>query len=169
VLIAVLPRRLLPLIALTCALVLLPACGGGGDDDEDEPATQPAPASSSPETGGESLAMADARAALQDLLDAIADEDAGQACDGLTDEAKAQLAAVAGGEASADACENAVDAAFDSDGSAILALLPTAEIGEIVQDGEEATAAVTIAGRTADVRLVETDGKWLVAGLPGGS
>jgi hypothetical protein len=163
-------RRLLPLALLACALLLLPACGGGGGDDEDDGATsEPAPASSNPETGDESLAMADARAALQDLLDAMADEDAGGACDQLTDAAKAQLATIAGGENSADACEDAVQAAFDSDASAILTLLPTAEIGEIVEDGDEATAAVTIAGRTAEVRLVEKDGKWLVEGLPGGS
>jgi hypothetical protein len=168
VLVSVSRRCLLPLALAACAVLLLTACGGGSDDDGDD-SSEPAPASSNPETGDESLAMADARATLQRLLDAVADEDAGKACDQLTDEAKAQLAAIAGGAASADGCEDALDAAFDNDGSAALALLPTAEIGEILQDGEEATAAVTIAGQTAEVRLVEQDGGWLVAGLPGGA
>ena len=163
-------RRLLPLALLACALLLLPACGGGGDDEDDGPTSEPAPASSNPETGDESLAMADARAALQDLLDALADEDAGKACDQLTDAAKAQLSTIAGG-----ASERATPARTPSTPRST----PTARrswrccrrprSARSCRTATQATAAVTIAGRTADVRLVEKDGKWLVEGLPSGS
>ena len=61
-----------------------------------------------------------------------------------------------------------MQAALD-DNSPLLSVLAGAEIGEIVlADDEHATAAITVLGRTANVRLEKQDDVWHLAGLPDG-
>ena len=165
-------RRRLTLLAcaLAALLLLLPACGGGGDDDDDEAATsQPEAASENPDTGAESLDAADARGVLQDVIDAADDADGGKLCDNLTDSAQEILVgALQAQGVDGEDCETAVQAALDAN-SPLLSVLADAEIGEItLADDEHATAAVTLLGRTADVRLEKQDDVWHVAGLPDG-
>jgi hypothetical protein len=163
-------RRALTLVAcLLATLLLVTACGGGGDDDDDAATSQPKPASEHPETGAESLDAADARGALQSVIDAASDKDGGKLCDGLTDDAQEILVSALqaqGGDAKD--CETAVQAALD-DKAPLLSVLAGAEIGEVVlADDDHGTAAVTILGRTANVRLEKQDDVWHVAGLPDG-
>lgn len=162
-------RRLVLLACALAALLLLTACGGGGDDDDDPATSQPKPASEHPETGAESLDAADARTALQGVIDAANDRDGGKLCDGLTDDGQEILVGALqaqGGDS--DDCKTAVQAALDAK-APLLAVLAGAEIGEIVlADDDHATAAVTILGRTANVRLEKQDDVWHVAGLPDG-
>ena len=164
-------RRLILLACALAAVLALTACGGGGDGDDPDDAAgtnQPEPASVA-ETGAESLDAADARGALQDVIDAAKDGDGGKLCDGLTEGAQDILvSALQAQGGSADDCESAVQAALD-DNSALLTTLAGGEIGEIVvADDQHATAAVTLLGRTADVRLEKQDDVWHVAGLPDG-
>lgn len=165
-----LARRRLTLLACALAAVLaLTACGGDGDDDDASATSQPQPASEHPETGAESLDASDARAAVQNVIDAAGDADGEKLCDGLTDDAQDILvAALQAQGGSADDCETAVQGALDGN-SPVLTALASAEIGEIaVADDQHATAAVTLLGRTADIRLEKQDDVWHLAGLPDG-
>ena len=150
------------------ALLLVTACGGGGGDDDDAATSQPQPASEHPETGAESLDAADARGALQDVIDAAGDADGGKLCDGLTDDAQDILvSALQAQGGTADDCESAVQAALD-DNSPLLSVLAGAEIGEIVlADDEHATAAITVLGRTAE-RAAGEAGRRLAPRRPAG-
>ena len=103
------------------------------------------------------------------MIDAAGDADGGKLCDGLTDDAQDILvSALQAQGGSATDCESAVQAALD-DNSPLLSVLAGAEIGEIVlADDEHATAAITVLGRTANVRLEKQDDVWHLAGLPDG-
>ena len=119
------------LAALVCAFALAIAGCGGSDESPEE--------------------------VTESFYSAIADGDAGEACDLLSD-ASAESAA-AGGESCEEGFQNALDSGA---AQAALGVADDIEVGDSKIDGDSATVTVTSGNQEDEVTLVKEDDKWKI-------
>ena len=93
--------------------------------------------------------------AVKDFYEAFADGDGEKACDLLAEDAKKGL----GGE-----CEQAISAFGGLIDDKAKDQLKDAEVSDVEEDGDNATAKVKIGDQEEEVKLKKEDGDWKVTG-----
>ncbi|MGH3029197.1 MAG: hypothetical protein ACRDNE_00245 [Gaiellaceae bacterium] len=106
---------------------------------------------------GGSDESSDPESSIRSYLSALADNDGETACDALTLDVRQRLVEQAG---STD-CPALVDQFHEFLGSDA-ERLKDAEISNVSESGNEASADVSLAGETANVQLVEVEGGWRI-------
>ena len=125
------PSKLAALLAaLVLAFALAAAGCGGGDSPED---------------------------VVESFYSALADGDAGEICDLLSESAQEGAAA---GE---DSCEEGIEAAIDSgEAERFLGVADEVEVGDASEDGDTAEVTVTFGDEEEQVPLVKEDDEWKI-------
>ncbi len=143
-----LPLRRAAALATAATLALGAAACGGSDDD-----------------GGSNSGGTDqqqARATVERLYAAIADNDAGEVCEQLNERAQKQLAAGGLGEES-QSCEESFQAFLDeAEKQGGLNLTLKAKVKSVKVTGDTAVAKVSFGGkgRNGEIPLQKIDGEW---------
>jgi ABC-type glycerol-3-phosphate transport system substrate-binding protein len=126
------PSKLAALLAALVLALALAVAGCGGSDESPEDVTE-------------------------SFYSALADEDAGEVCD-LLSESAAESAAGGG-----DSCEDGFKDALETGAAqAALGLADDIEVGDSEIDGDSATVTVTSGDQEDEVPLVKEDGEWKV-------
>jgi hypothetical protein len=133
--------------AVAAIVVLLAGCGGGG---------------------GQRVPDADAAsAAVLGFAKAFGAGNSKEACDLLTDDARAAFLARVQALVATKECAVAMTKVHDEAGDEVTQAFQTATVSNVKIRGGSATATLTASGHSTAVGLAEQDGEWKLTGVPG--